>query len=600
MSALAVDGAAPVVVRVNGLRVEIRGGLPIVEDVSLEVKAGEVLGLVGESGSGKTTTALALLGYARPGSRIAAGIVEVGGEPVTGRGERALRALRGRVVSFVPQNPASALNPALRIGDALADMLGTHVPARAGEASVLRALGRVQLPASRAFARRYPHQLSGGQQQRVMIASALVCEPAAVVMDEPTTGLDVVTQARILAEVDRLRAESGLGVVYVSHDLAVVASIADWIAVMYAGRIVESGPAADLLTRPRHPYTRGLISSIPDHVVPRRVRGIPGIAVGVGERPAGCAFASRCPQRIERCDAAVPPLEAVAARHHVRCLVWRATPPLETEPAMARQAETAPTRTLLEVDGLDAVYESRHEPIVAAQDVSFSLVAGECIALVGESGSGKTTIARCVAGLHEPSAGRIVFGGVALEARAKARSRDARRRIQIVFQNPSDSLNPRRRVIDEIARPARVLRGLSRGRARDEVAGLLEQVRLPGQLASRFPGELSGGELQRVAIARALAAHPDLLICDEITSALDVSVQAAVLDLLLELRVELGLAILFISHDLGVVASIADRVVVLDRGRLCEQGRVEQVLASPRSDYTRRLLDAAPRLPRAA
>ena len=588
--------SAPVVVRVEGLRVELRGGQPIVEDVSLDVRAGEVLGLVGESGSGKTTTALALLGYARAGSRIAGGTVEVDGQPLSGRGERALRALRGRVVSFVPQNPATALNPALRVGDALAEMLRVHMPGKVSEDRVPAALGRAELPTDRAFARRYPHQLSGGQQQRVTIASALICEPTAVVMDEPTTGLDVVTQARILDEVDRLRKESGLGVVYVTHDLAVVASIADRIAVMYAGRIVEVGPAAELLSRPRHPYTRGLVASIPDHVAPRRVVGIPGVAVGVGERPDGCAFAPRCPQRVERCERDVPPLEEVAARHAVRCFEWRRTPGLELRPPLVARIEVAQATALLRVEGLGAVHGSRHETVVAAEDVSFSLVAGECLALVGESGSGKTTIARCVAGLHEPSAGRILLDDVPLEPRAKARSREARRRIQIVFQNPTDSLNPRRRVADEIARPARILRGLSRTEANDEVTGLLARVRLPARLAGRFPGELSGGELQRVAMARALAADPDLLICDEITSALDVSVQAAVLDLLSELRIELGLSVLFISHDLGVVASVADRVLVLERGEVCEQGRVAQVLASPQNDYTRRLLEAAPRL----
>ena len=591
--------AAPVV-RVAGLRVEIAGGEPIVEDVSLEVRAGEILGLVGESGSGKTTTALALLGYARAGSLIAAGTVEIDGKPLTGRGESAVRALRGRVVSYVPQDPGSALNPALRVGDAIADMIRAHTPGRSGDEGVLAALGRAELPAERAFARRYPHQLSGGQQQRVTIASALVCEPAAVVMDEPTTGLDVVTQARILEEVDRLRRESGLAVVYVTHDLAVVASIADRIAVMYAGRIVEQGPASELLARPRHPYTRGLVASIPDHVVPRRVRGIPGVAVGVGERPPGCAFAPRCPQRISRCETETPPLEETSPRHAVRCFEWRRTPALELQPpvgAVLRAGQAAP---LLVVERLQAVHGNRNERVVAAEDVSFALAPGECVALVGESGSGKTTIARCVAGLHEPAAGRVLLDGDPLAPKAKSRPREARRRIQIVFQNPNDSLNPRHRVGEEVARPARVLRDLSGEEARAEVAGLLERVRLPARLADRFPGELSGGERQRVAIARALAAKPDLVVCDEITSALDVSVQAAVLDVLAELRAELGLALLFISHDLGVVASVADRVLVLDRGAVCEQGPVDRVLASPSEDYTRRLLAAAPRLPEPA
>jgi peptide/nickel transport system ATP-binding protein len=585
---------APPILRVDGLRVELSGGLPIVDEVSLEVRQAEILGLVGESGSGKTTTSLALLGYARPGSAITAGSVEVDGKLISGQGERAVRALRGKVISFVPQDPALALNPSLRIGDALEDMARAHT--EVGTRDVLDALRRVDLPESRAFARRYPHQLSGGQQQRVTIASALICEPAAVVMDEPTTGLDVVTQAHILAEVARLRRDSGLAVVYVTHDLAVVASLADRIAVMYAGRIVEEGTTSDILTRPRHPYTRGLISSIPDHVIPRRLVGIPGVAIGVGERPAGCAFAPRCAQRVHRCDDEMPESEAVAPRHYVRCFEWQNTPGLELPPPLGLSQHRAASDALLEVECLGATHRDQQETVVAATGVSFALAPGECVALVGESGSGKTTIARCIVGLHAPSAGQILLDGIPLQRVAGDRPREARRRIQIIFQNPTDSLNPRRRVVDEVARPARVLRGLSRAEARSEVSDLLERVRLPARLANRFPGELSGGERQRVAMARALSARPDVLVCDEITSALDVSVQAAVLDLISELRAALGLAVLFISHDLGVVATVADRVLVLEQGYVCEEGRVATVLKSPREAYTRRLLEAAPRL----
>ena len=585
------------VIRVDGLRVELESGEPIVDDVSFEVTAGEVLGLVGESGSGKTTTALALLGYARPGCRVTAGTVEVDGKALTGRSESAVRELRGRVVSYVPQDPGSALSPSLRIGEAIADMLRAHAPERDAAAGAVEALARVHLPADRSFARRFPHQLSGGQQQRVTIASALVCEPPAVVLDEPTTGLDVVTQARILEEIDRLRRESGLAVVYVSHDLAVVASLADRVAVMYGGHVVEEGSAAEILTRPKHPYTRGLIASIPDHVVPRRLRGMAGVAVGVGERSAGCPFAPRCPQRVERCDAEMPPREEPGPGHRVRCFEWRRTPTLLLgEPVEAKAAASSAT-PLLQVEALLAVHASRAGTVVAADRVSLAVAAGECVALVGESGSGKTTIARCVAGLHAPAAGRILLDGRPLAARARARSQDERRRLQIVFQNPYDSLNPRHRVGDSIGRPARLLRGLGRREAEAEAARLLERVRLPARLAGRFPGELSGGERQRVAIARALAAQPDLVVCDEITSALDVSVQAAVLELLAELRAELGLSLLFISHDLGVVASVADRVLVLEQGVVCEEGPVAELLARPSHEYTRRLVAAAPRLP---
>jgi peptide/nickel transport system ATP-binding protein len=585
-----------VVLRVEDLRVELDSGDAVVEEVTLELRAGEVLGLVGESGSGKTTTALALLGFARRGARITRGTVEVDGKALTGRSERLVRALRGRRVSYVAQDPGSALNPSLRVGNLIGDMVRAHGPAP-GDGTTATALASVQLPTEREFARRFPHQLSGGQQQRVAIAMALVCQPAVVVLDEPTTGLDVITQARILDEIERLRRERGVAIVYVSHDLAVVASIADRIAVMYAGRVVEEATTAELISRPRHPYTWGLLSSVPDLGQPRRVQSIPGVAVGVGERPAGCAFAPRCPQRAPRALEEMPPLEEIGERHHVRCFEWRRTPPLAVPELTAPLPADLRESPFLVVERLRAEHGSRFDPTVAVRNVSFAVRSGECVAIVGESGSGKTTIARCVAGLHAPAEGRVLLDGVPLVARAADRPREARRRIQIVFQNPNDSLNPRRRVGEEIARPARMLRDLSRREADAEAARLLERVRLPARLAGRFPGELSGGERQRVAVARALAAHPDLVVCDEVTSALDVSVQAAVLELLAELRADLGLALLFITHDLGVVASVADRVLVLEHGSVCEEGAVDVLLSRPQHEYTQRLVAAAPRVP---
>ncbi|MCY4085938.1 MAG: ABC transporter ATP-binding protein [Actinomycetia bacterium] len=583
------------VVRIDSLRVELDSGEPIVEEVSLKIRPGEVLGLVGESGSGKTTTALALLGYARRGCRIASGTVEIDGHVLTAGDEHSVRALRGRVVSYIPQDPATSLNPSHRVGNAVGEMLRTHVPGSDPERGAREALERVHLPGDRAFRRRFPHQLSGGQRQRVAIASALVCEPPAVVMDEPTTGLDVVTQARILEEIDRLRREDGLAVLYVSHDLAVVASIADHLAVMYAGSLVEDGAATDILTAPSHPYTRGLIASIPDHAAPRRMNGIPGVSIEVGARPPGCVFAPRCSQQVARCQQEMPGRQDVAPGHRVRCFEWQKTPSLSHGASLTLHS-TQEEAQVLEVVSLRAEYGSRATATVAVEDVTFNVSRGECVALVGESGSGKTTIARCVVGLHPPAAGSVRFDGEPLAALAKNRPQESRRRIQIVFQDPYESLNPRHRIRDAIARPARVLRGVSRQEAEAAVAELLERARLPAALAERFPAELSGGERQRVAIARALVAQPDLIVCDEITSALDVSVQAAVLDLLAELRAELGLSLLFISHDLGVVAGIADRVLVLDRGRVREEGPVSTVVADPQDVYTQELLAAAPRL----
>jgi len=595
---VSTDGGGPVI-RVENLCLGLATGEAVVQDVSFSVNAGEIVGLVGESGSGKTTTALALLGYTRAGVVIRSGAIEVGGQSVIGRDAGVVRSLRGRVVSYVPQDPGGALNPSLRVDDAIMDVLRAHRSESASEGSVRSALERVELGTDPRFGRRYPHQLSGGQQQRVTIAMACVCGPPVAVLDEPTTGLDVLTQDRILTELSRLRAEEGMAMVYVSHDLAVVARMADRIVVMYAGRVVESGPVDEVISRPRHPYTRALVGAIPDVRRPRALQGIPGVAVGVGEWPAGCAFAPRCVFSQERCHAAVPELEEAAAGHTVRCVRWDELELAEAGPGGARAVSPASGggAPLLEVSGLEVEYRSGRTRNLAVRGVSFAIEAGTCVALVGESGSGKTTIGRCIAGLHVPTNGRIVFDGEELHGAARSRTLDQRRRIQIVFQNPFESLNPRHRVGASIERPLRVLRKLSRADAAREVEALLERVRLPARVAGRFPVELSGGERQRVAIARALAAKPDLLVCDEVTSALDVSVQAAVLELLTELQRDLRLSMLFITHNLGVVACVSDSVLVMDRGSLCESGGVREVLSTPTDDYTRRLLGAAPCLP---
>ena len=591
---------APSVVTVQDLCLRLTTGEPVVDGVSFTVGEGEILGLIGESGSGKTTTALALLGYTRSGVEISGGFIEVGGEMILGRDQGAMRSLRGRVVSYVPQDPGGSLNPSLRVGDAILDVLRAHRSGPVPRESVRTALERVELGADPRFEHRYPHQLSGGQQQRVTIAMASVCQPPVAVLDEPTTGLDVLTQDRILLELRRLRDEEGMAMVYVSHDLAVVAGMADRIVVMYAGRVVESGYSAEVIEHPRHPYTRALVAAIPDFHRPRSLRGIPGVCVGVGEWPAGCAFADRCEYKEDRCMEMLPALEEASPGHLTRCVRWQELDLEGTAIGGLPAPRAIEAQPLLQVSGLEADYRHGRTRRPAVHDVSFAIAPGECVALVGESGSGKTTVGRCIAGLHEPSAGSIVFDGSELAAAARSRPLGPRRRIQIVFQNPFESLNPRHRVASSIERPLRVLRGMSRTDAEQEVGALLERVRLPRRLANRFPAELSGGERQRVAIARALAAQPDLLICDEVTSALDVSVQAAVLELLQDLQRDLRLSMLFITHNLGVVACIADSVLVMDRGSLCETGTVAQVLTMPRHDYTRRLLSAAPSLPEAA
>jgi peptide/nickel transport system ATP-binding protein len=581
-------------VEIRDLHVQTTSGDSIIEGVSLAIAPGEVLGLVGESGSGKTTAALSMLGYTNPGACIRAGEIAIGGEVVQASSERASRHIRGQLISYVPQHPESSLNPSMRIGDAIVEMLRSQPGKEKRRSLVGPALAKLGLPESKEFRRRYPHQLSGGQQQRVCISVALVREPPVVVLDEPTTGLDVVTQATILNELRRLRAEHRISMLYVSHDLAVVANVADRIAVMYAGRIIEEGPARQILRHPRHPYTRGLLTSIPDHVRPRALQPMAGVAVGVGERPAGCCFAPRCPLRIPACESTMPPLAEVGSHHLVRCLRADQVTDPDPPPLALVSSHDDATQPVLTVSHLRAVHRGRGETVVAADDISFELGRGRCVALVGESGSGKTTIARSIAGLHPLASGEIRLGDELLAPETRKRTVEQRRRVQLIFQNPRDALNPKQRIRTIIGRPAQALRGLGAAAARAEVDRLLETVRLSKRLAERYPAELSGGERQRVGIARALAAQPELIICDEITAALDVSVQAAVLSLLGDLREELGLALLFITHDLGVVATVADHVLVLENGLICESGPTETILSSPEREYTKRLLAAAP------
>lgn len=589
-----MNGECAPVLSVRNLRVVADdSGESIVDGISLDLRPGELIGIVGESGSGKTTTVLSMLGHAARGTSIVTGSVDVAGESVLDLKPNDLRRFRGGTISYVAQNAGRALNPAYRIGRSLADIVQTDGAHR--QTRIDDALAAVDLPGSTEFLRRLPHQLSGGQQQRVIIAMALSGEPKVVVMDEPTTGLDVVTQAAVIGEIHRIRAIRDIAIVYVSHDLAVVSQLADRVAVMYAGRVVEEGRASTVLANPAHPYTRGLVQSTPDHTRPSRLDPMAGAAVGVEDRPPGCAFAPRCPQQSTACLDAQPPTRANAPERTVECFHAEQTPPPSPrEPLEPLEVRSA--TPLLEVRGLSASHRNRGQVVVAASDIDIELRKGECVALVGESGSGKTTISRSIIGLKVPDGGTIRFKDEDVPPAARRRTLQQRQGIQYVFQDPYDSLNPRRRVGDELVRTIHVLGTHTRRDARAEARRLLALVRLPESLERRYPHQLSGGERQRVAIARALASDPEVLICDEITSALDVSVQAAILELLAELRRELGLSMLLITHDLGVVSVSADRVLVLRDGEICESGDVRDVLSAPQNTYTKKLIAAAPTL----
>jgi peptide/nickel transport system ATP-binding protein len=591
---MAVAENASEAVRVRDLKIElVRGGADIVDGIMLEVAAGEVLGLVGESGSGKTTVGMALLGYCRPGGRVTGGEVEIDGRSLAGLRGGELRRLRGGTVSYIPQDPGTALNPALRIGRQLTEILEAHAADMTGEQRIARvreSLGEVALPSDDEFLKRYPHQLSGGQQQRVAIAMAFANRPHVIVCDEPTTGLDVTTQARVLQTVRELCQQHQVAALYVSHDLAVVAELADHVAVMYAGRIVERGPRDAIFSAPRHPYTRKLLRAVPDLEGKRAVVGIPGRAPLPGHRPTGCFFAPRCDLAIDKCHESFPEATAFNGGDHLVCCYRAQDAPSQLPTTGETAAAAEPGEVVMSVVNLNGNYGSRH----ILHDIDLEVRRNQCVALVGESGSGKTTLARCVAGLHKQYTGDIKLGDVRLQESARRRTTEARKQIQYVFQNPYASLNPRRTVGQTIARQLQLFFPGNKSETGRRVGECLERVSLSSEAANRYPDQLSGGERQRVAIARALAAEPALLVCDEVTSALDVSVQAAIVELLRDLRAQTGLSLLFITHNLALIRTIADRVIVMTEGRIVESGPTLDVFNSPSAEYTGKLLANTP------
>jgi peptide/nickel transport system ATP-binding protein len=581
---------------VTGLEVRLgRSGPDVVRDVSFAVRAGEVLGLVGESGSGKTTVALALLGHARRGLRITQGQVLLDGTDLLKLSQARLRAARGARVSYVPQDPSAALNPALRVGTQIGEVLQVH-PGAAGNTGdrVAEVMREVRIDPTPEMLHRYPHQLSGGQQQRIALAIAFACRPSLIVLDEPTTGLDVSTQRHVLDTVRGLCRSYGVAAVYVSHDLAVVSGLVSSVAVMYAGRVVEIGSTARLFAEPLHPYTRGLIGAVPSPERAETLVGIDGQQPRPGRRGGGCSFTARCGYALSDC-ANRPPEPLTVADRSVRCLrAWdmQAIHP-EPVPAQIFLPPVAGTPAL-SARGVTAAYGGT--PVLSG--VHLEVPRRACVALVGESGSGKTTLARCVAGLHSDWTGEIAFHGTPLARGARQRGKDVLRRIQYIFQNPYTSLNPRKTVGQIIDQHLEQLTGLSRGDRSARVAAVLEDVSLGPEFASCYPDQLSGGERQRVAIARALVVEPDLLICDEVTSSLDVSVQAIIVELLRRIQRERGLAMIFITHNLALVRSIAQSTVVLHQGAVAESGPVEQVLERPADPYTQRLMEDVPKLRR--
>ena len=589
----------PVSLTIRNLRLDVaEHGHDIVDEVSLTIARGEVLGLVGESGSGKTTVGLAVLGHARKGVAIHSGSITIDGSDILALTGNDRRQARGKLVTYVPQDPGTALNPALRIGAQVLEVLEAHGfggDKAARTARVREVFSEVLLPSIPEFLRRYPHQLSGGQQQRVALAMAFATRPAVIVLDEPTTGLDVSTQAHVLETVRSLAAAHGVAALYVSHDLAVVASLADRVAVMYAGRIVEQGTTSEIFANPAHPYTRYLVAAAPEMGSDRALVGLAGRAPSPGKRPTGCAFAVRCEVATAECTESFPEVRSAGgpdSTHEVRCFNAFSVPERTAHRGSAGAGGTGNTDVALSVRSVSAGYTGH----MVVHDVSFDIGRGECLALVGESGSGKSTISRSIGGLHREWSGDILLAGQPLARSSRDRPVQQRLSIQYVFQNPYSSLHPRRCVADSIARPLAIA-GVDKAEIAREVDRMLERVSLSAAYGTRFPDQLSGGERQRVAIARALVSKPQMLICDEVTSALDVLVQATIIELLVDLQRDLGLAMLFVTHNLPLVRSIAQRVAVMADGQIVELGTASDTLGNPQQEYTKRLLADTPTIP---
>ena len=588
------------------------GEMKVVPNISFKLGQGEALGLVGESGCGKSTVAFAVMQYLGTVGRITNGQVLFEGKDLAKMSPAELRAIRGRKISMVYQDPMSSLNPVIPIGKQLMEVPIIHFSQSETEAHAraLQMLREVNLPDPETMMTRYPHQLSGGQQQRVVIAMALMAEPSLLVMDEPTTGLDVTVEAAVLDLVARLREKHNTAIIFISHNLGTVVRICDRIGVMYAGELVEEGPITEVFRNPRHPYTRGLLSCIPTLGADKNSRpltAIPGQVPSILNRPKGCVFQPRCKfAQPERCSQDPLPTLDMSQQHHVKCVRANELPEHEKLPqgieALAIGKAPVDAEVVLQIAHLRKTYHQSTGmfggagyDVHAVDNIDLAANRGQTLAIVGESGCGKSTLAKVLTGIELGTEGMVTLSGKEIsQIPVEDREAQIKSAIQMVFQNPDSTLNPSHSIGYVMERAIRRLRGLGSRAAEQEASNLLKTVNLPVEFAQRMPRQLSGGQKQRVAIARALAGEPDLILADEPVSALDVSVQAAIINLLVDIQAKRGATLVFISHDLSVVRYLADYVAVMYLGQVMEYGNTEDVFAPPYHPYTEALLSAVP------
>ncbi len=604
-----------------GIAYETRkGDIHAVRDVSFEIHRGETLGIVGESGCGKSTVAYGMVNYLGKNGKIVRGDIEFLGQSLVGRSQEELRQLRGNQISMVYQDPMTSLNPVLRIGEQMTEVLTVHQGVEEKEAQdrCVKMLESVYMPDPEKVLERFPHQISGGQQQRVVIAMAMLNNPALLVMDEPTTALDVTVEAAALDLVSDLRKHFDTAILFISHNLGVIARVSDRVAVMYAGEIVEQAPVAEIFARPQHPYTQGLIRCLPRL---GRSKGdsilypIRGRVPSPTELPPGCIFEPRCDYARDACREERPQIRPIFHQHWSRCLFSEEIDASKWEPdadlvpdlaGLSSDGDGGQPEPILVLDDVKTYYQhpdssplsmiglGKKQYVKAVDGISFDVTKGKTLGVVGESGCGKSTLIKTIIGLEDLSGGQAEFMGFDVDDKIGKRDIGMIQELQMVFQNPDSTMNPSYSVGQQIERPLRRFKVVPRDRIRDEVVRLLKAVKLNEHYYDRLPRQLSGGEKQRVGIARAFAGRPDLVLCDEPVSALDVSVQAAVLNLLLEIQQEFGTTMIFIAHDLSVVRFFSDQIAVMYLGKIMEIGNADDIYAPPYHPYTESLLAAVP------